>query len=476
MSQPSNSLMEAAGGGMPIREMAAALRHGDFTARQLAAATLENIERVNPRVHAFVAVAPQALADAERADSELSAGADRGPFHGIPVALKDVYDVAGMATTCQSLHRLDHLAESDSAVTARLRARGAVIIGKVATYEFAFGDPQGDQPFPAARNPWRLDRDPGGSSSGSGAAVAAGLVRVAFGTDTGGSIRCPAGWCGVVGLKPTANSISDAGVFPLSPSLDTCGPLAKSIDDASLAFWAVRNSEIATEEIDIIGSHRGQDAVPADVKGMRIGVATNYLDDHALNSESREAILAAIEILRGRGAIISHVLLPEYSTFSACAHLILLSEAFALHRDLIASDFRKYGTTLRQRLPIGAFIDDRDVANAHRLRGLLTDKVDSIFENQDALITTNALGTAGPRYAPDGVIPGEWPMRTIPYNLTGHPALAVPTGLASDGLPLSLQIVGRHCDEWTTLRVGRTLEQVLGFDRWHSPSSQFERA
>ncbi|MER9316262.1 amidase [Mesorhizobium sp. M0659] len=467
MSKATRTLLnQAATGAMPVREMAAAFRRGDFTARELTAATLENIARSNPAIRAFTCLSPTALADAARADDELARGLDLGPFHGIPIALKDIYDVKGMTTTCSSFHRLDHVALLDSTIAERLRDGGAIIVGKLATYEFAFGDPQNDLPFPAARNPWDLGYDTGGSSSGSGAAVAAGLLRVAFGTDTGGSIRCPAAWCGVTGLKPTAGRLSAAGVFPLSPTLDTCGPLAKSVDDAALALWAVhgldqRDGKTVARPMPIF-----RHPISGDVAGLKIAVAANYLHDPSVEEQTRRGIMAALDALARAGAEIAHVELPEYSTFSACAHLILLSEAFALHRARIASDFRKFGATLRQRLPLGAFVTQDDLAVARQLRERLTDKLNDVLVRHDAIVTTCSLGTAGRPYAPDGVNPGDWPMRTIPFNLTGHPALAVPSGVAANGLPISLQIVGRFFDEATILGIGRAIEDVTGSDRW----------
>src|SRR3954463_3890776 len=225
---------------LSIAEAGRALRAGTVTSVALTQHALARIAALDPLLHAFVLVTQElALADAERADRELKSGIDKGPLHGIPYALKDIYETAGIRTTCHSKLLLDHVPTADCVVEAKLKAGGAVLLGKLATHEFAFGGPSFDLPFPPARNPWHLDHFTGGSSSGSGAAVAAGFTRMAMGSDTGGSIRGPAFYCGVVGLKPTYGRVSRRGVFPLSYTLDHIGPLAWTVEDVALTMQVI---------------------------------------------------------------------------------------------------------------------------------------------------------------------------------------------------------------------------------------------
>ena len=434
-----------------------------MTSEGLTRNALARIASHDGRLHAFVRVdGDGALQAARTADAALRAGQDRGPMHGVPYALKDIYDAAGLPTTCHSRLRLGSVAAEDSAVAARFRAGGAVLLGKLATYEFALGGPGFDLPFPPARNPWNLDRVPGGSSSGSAVAVAAGFVRVAPGSCTAGSIRGPAAWCGTVGMKPTYGRVSRRGVFPLAWSLDHCGPLARSVEDAAIA-------------LQVMAGHDPQDPASADVPipdycaglgggvaGLRVGVPhTLFAQDPALTSDARDGIERALACLRGAGATVMDVALPDYALYRSCNRVIMAAEMYAIHRDGLRTRLPEYGEITARRFASGAAVGAADYLAAQRLRGVLARAVDAALDRCDVLVTAISLDTA-PAFGPHG---STWPLQPATFNVSGHPAMSVPVGLARDGLPLAVQVAGRPFDEATVFRVGRALECLTGWDR-----------
>ena len=451
---------------LSIAAMGRALRAGTVSAEQLARDALARVAARDPALQAFVLVTEsRALEDARRADQELHAGRDRGPMHGIPYALKDIYDTAGIRTTCHSKLRVDNVPSQDSVAAAKLAAAGGVLLGKLATHEFAIGGPSFDLPFPPSRNPWNTAHVTGGSSSGSATSMAARMVRMAMGSDTGGSISGPAAWCGLVGIKPTYGRVSRRGVFPLSWTLDHCGPLTRSVEDAAIT-------------LQVLAGHDPQDAASADVAvpdyraglgrgvaGLRIGVPRAFF---ATAPASTPEVLAAIDrtiaLLREAGASVEDVPLPDYALFAAAGRVILMAEAFAIHQADMQNRLEDYGEITANRFVLGAAITAADYINALRARRQLTDAVNAALGRYDALLTASALATA-PRFdAPVDALSLASPMQTIPFNVTGHPAMSVPVGLAPSGLPLSVQIVGRPFDEAMVFRVGRTVEQVSGWE------------
>jgi aspartyl-tRNA(Asn)/glutamyl-tRNA(Gln) amidotransferase subunit A len=440
---------------LAIPEAAARLRDGSLTAVALNDAHLARIAALDPTLHAFVAVTPEAArAAAAQADRELAAGHDRGPLHGIPVAVKDLVDVAGLPTACGSRLRAGAApAEADAAVVTRLRAAGAVLLGKLATYEFALVGPSFDGPAPPAVNPWSPDHVTGGSSSGSAAAVAAGLLRVSIGTDTGGSIRSPAAYCGVVGLKPTRGRVPSAGVFPLSPSLDHVGPLAASVAEAALTLDAIADP----------GPEPAAARLGRGLAGLRIGYARDWFAaDPALMPGILEEIDAAVSQLSLLGARIAEVAPPDHALFEAAGSTILDAEAYEQHRATLASDPQLYGRAAFARLQPGARLDVADIVEARRAAARLARRLDAeVFAAHDALVTVTTLTTAPP-VAPyrDGLA-GWTPMRTLPFNVTGHPALSVPAGFTG-GLPVGLQIVGPAGAEALICQIGHAFELSTG--------------
>jgi aspartyl-tRNA(Asn)/glutamyl-tRNA(Gln) amidotransferase subunit A len=437
------------------------LREGEITSAALTEHALARIAAIDPQIHAFITVtAERARADAAAADDFFVDGVDLGPMQGIPYALKDLYDTAGIATTCHSKLRVDHVPEADSCVAARLRAQGGVLLGKLATHEFALGGPSFDLPFPPARNPWNVDHVTGGSSSGSGAAVAAGLVRMAMGSDTGGSIRGPAALCGTIGLKPTYGLVSRRGVFPLSPSLDHCGPLAWTVEDAAIALDAIAGFDPHDPASADVATPDFRSGLDRGVEGLVIGVPRHFFaGEPDASPETIAALEKAIAILAGLGARIEEVRLPDYELFSACGRVIMFCEAFAIHEENLRSRPLDFGAATYQRIGNGAFITGADLAQAARLRRELALAVNRELKRCNALLTASALAPAQRFDAAKPRKPSDSPVQSMPFNVTGNPAMSVPTGLSAAGLPLSMQLVGRFFDEANLLRIAAAYER-----------------
>jgi aspartyl-tRNA(Asn)/glutamyl-tRNA(Gln) amidotransferase subunit A len=451
---------------LSIAEMGRQLRAGSITAEMLARDALARVAARDGALHAFVLVTEErALADARRADEERKSGRDRGPFHGIPYALKDIYDTAGIRTTCHSKLRLHNVPKEDSVAAARLRDAGGVLLGKLATHEFAIGGPSFDLPFPPARNPWNPAHVTGGSSSGSATAIGARMVRMAMGSDTGGSIRGPAAWCGTVGIKPTYGRVSRRGVFPLSWTLDHIGPLSRSVEDSAIT-------------LQVLAGHDPQDTASADVPvpdysadlekgvaGLRIGIPREFFATApAITRDVTAGIDRTISQLREAGAVVEDVQLPDYALFSAVGRVIMMAEAFAIHESDMQTRLLDYGEITAGRFILGAAITAADFIHALRARRELTDAVNGALSRYDALLTLSALNTA-PRFdQPTDSLSSASPIQTIPFNVTGHPAMSVPTGLGANGLPIGVQIVGRPFDEPMVFRIGRAIEKLSGWD------------
>lgn len=428
----------------------ARLRDGSLTSVALVEAQLARIRARDPLYHAFVTVtADRAFEDAARADLELSEGIDRGPLHGIPIGLKDLIDTAGIRTTSGSRLFAANVPTQDAAVAARLRAAGAVLIGKLTTYEFALVGPSFDLPFPASRNPWNTDHITGGSSSGSAAAVAGGLLRTSIGTDTGGSIRSPAGYCGVVGLKPTYDRVSRSGIFPLSPTLDHVGPISATVAEAALTLDAIASECNATSRLR------------EGIEGRRIAYARDWFaHDPAASPTVIAAMDDAVSALSLLGARIEEVSLPDYSLYEAAGAVIIQAEALAVHGELLRTRLDEYGVLARRNLLTGLALSDEGVTLARHAADALAHRLQAeVFGRFDALVTANTLTAALPFSAFDGETSVWTHMRTLPFNLARNPVLALPIGFAS-GLPLGMQIVGRLGDEAGVCCVGQAFEQA----------------
>jgi aspartyl-tRNA(Asn)/glutamyl-tRNA(Gln) amidotransferase subunit A len=460
---------------LSLAEAGDGLRRGEVTALALVEDALARIAAIDPEIGSFILVTTErALDDAARADRELADGIDRGPLHGIPYALKDIYATAGIPTTCNSRLRVDHVPTADAAVEARLRSGGAVLLGKLNTHEFALGGPSFDLPFPPARNPWNTMHFTGGSSSGCGAAVAAGLVRLALGSDTGGSIRSPACHCGVVGLKPTYGLVSRRGVYPLSYALDHSGPMAWNVEDAAVAMNVIAGydpldpSSVEVEIPDYTAD------LGVGIEQLRIGYARSLFDTAAgVSPEVLSAMDGVAQTLARLGAHVEEVVLPDFDVLKACGRLIMIAEAYAIHEDDLRTRPYDYARYTYQRMIAGAAISAADLTQAFRLRRELTVMLNAdVLRRYDALITTTGIAPA----ARLDEFPLDWPppsavvaVQTAPFNVTGNPALAIPIGFSESGLPLGMQIVGRLFDERTVFRIGAAFEAVAGVTNRRPP-------
>ena len=452
---------------LTARELAEAYRAKRASPVEVVQALLDRIAKVDRKLNAFIRIDGEAALDAARhAEKEIAAGRALGPLHGVPVGVKDIIDIAGQATTCHSKILLDNVAKEDAEVRRRLRGAGAIPIGKLSLHEFAIGGPSFDLPFPPARNPWQRGHHPGGSSSGSGAALAAGMVPISLGTDTGGSVRNPAGACGIVGLKPTYGLISRRGVFPLSFTLDHVGPMARSVADIAFMLDATAGHD-AGDPGSVSSPTRafGRD-LERGLNGMRIGYIRRFHEeDLPADAEMAAAIESAASALRAEGAELRDVSLPPLSLYSGVQRTIMLAESWAIHSKWLQERPGDYGALARRRLMGGAFLSAGDYVHAQQRRRGLIGAVDDALRDVDVLLVANAMDPAC------AIDDEEAVARTYPrqarnvFNLTGHPAIALMSGLSKSGLPLSIQLVGRALDEVTLLRAAAGFERVT---QWHS--------
>lgn len=442
---------------LSIAALSRHLRSRALSPVALMQATLQRIAALDGPLHSFNTVAAEAAMRAARqAESDIAGGNYRGPLHGIPYGAKDIYDSAGILTSCQSRLLRDNVPARNATAIQRLQDAGAILVGKCATAEFATGGPSDETLFPPARNPWDDARYPGGSSTGSAAAVAAGFVRVALGSDTGGSIRGPAAFCGIVGLKPTYGLVSRRGVFPLSYTLDHCGPLARSVEDAAMVLQAMAGhdpDDPASVDMPVPDYVVGLDH---GIAGLRIGYLRRWAEeDPQTDPEQLAALDRAAELLSALGAAVTPVTAPAEEIFLAVGRTILISEFYAIHQPTLLSSPVLYARPARERISVGAFARAADYVDALRVRRHLAALVNNgLLGGCDALLTSTAIRPAW-RF---DEMPDE-PMHmlgltTYAFNVTGHPAMSVCCGYSEAGLPLSLQLVGRAFDESTLLRIG----------------------
>jgi len=457
---------------LSVAEAAALIAAKRRSPVELVRAYLARIERLDSTLHTYVRVLhDEALTAARAAEAEIAAGRHRGPLHGIPIGLKDIYDTAGVATEGGSKLCLGRVPSTDATTARLLKQAGAILLGKLTTWEFAIGGTAFDTPFPPARNPWNPERDPAGSSSGSGAAVAAGLCAMAMGSDTGGSIRWPAAWCGLAGLKPTYGRVSRAGIMPLSFSLDHAGPLTWTVEDAAIVLQAIA----AQDPRDPASADRPvpdyrASLTSTDLKGVRLGIARAMFErDCPTSGPMGKAFDTAVEVLRGLDAAIAEIELPPLALYNATASLITRSEGFAIHEKTLRERPQDYGVLARDRLTIGAYIRASDMVHAMRRRLMLVEATEAAMAGFDAILLPTCPDPAPPLGELAPYFDNRRPMYMRPFNLTGQPALSLCNGFDDSGLPLSLQIVGRHFDEATVLRIGHAYERATPW-RKHRPA------
>ncbi|MBI4628939.1 MAG: amidase [Candidatus Rokubacteria bacterium] len=447
-----------------IAELGARYRRRELSPVEVTRAHLDRIARLDPKLHAYVTVtAERALAEAHAAEAAFARGGTAGPLCGVPVAYKDLYATRGVRTTAGSALLADWVPDHDATCVTRLQDAGCVMLGKLITHEFAFGIQFPGHRFPFARNPWNLGHMPGGSSSGSGAALAAGLAAGSLGSDTGGSIRGPAAFCGIVGLKPTYGRSSRAGVVTLSWTLDHTGPMARTVEDCAYLLQALAGRDPADPASSRAPVDDYRATLRDGVRGLRIGVPREYFFE-GVDPEVGRAFEDAMAALRGLGATVEDVEIPHI--WDAWAFMaIMLVEAFAYHERDLRERPELYGEVLREKMLAGALITGAEYVQAQRLRARLRAAMAGVLARVDLLATPTT-----PKPAPAFAVvhdPGfPFPRSNMaPFNMTGLPALALPCGFAASGLPLSLQLAGRPFDEATVLRAGFAYEQASA---WHA--------
>ncbi|MBL8839460.1 MAG: amidase [Alphaproteobacteria bacterium] len=441
-----------------------ALAAGKITSAALVEQCLARIEAHDGKVNAFLLVtADEARKAARAADRARKAGKAKGPLHGIPFALKDIYETAGIRTTAHSRLLLDHVPKADSTAGAKLKAAGAILMGKLATHEFATGGPAFDGPFPPARNPWNTAHFTGGSSSGSGAAIAAGFVPLTLGSDTSGSIRGPSAFCGIAGHKPTYGLVSRAGVIPLANSLDHCGPMCWTVEDCALMLDAIAGHDPADPASADVKRPNYSRSLAGGIKGMRIGVARGIIErDFEGDPECLAAIEAALKVLGKLGARLVDIELPPHADWDACVRVILYAEAYAIHERDLAERPHLYAAITRTRLMAGAAVSGADYVQALRWRRELCKTYMKAMTGLDAMVTACSLAPAPTieEMAKPPFFSVRGKLAMAPFSATGAPALSVCAGYSSSGLPLSIQIAGRPFEDATVLRVGHAYEQA----------------
>ena len=437
-------------------------------------AHLERITSLDGALKSFITVtAEAALTAAREAETAIVAGRSLGPLHGVPVALKDLYDTAGVRTTGGSKILRERVPAVDATVVRRLREAGMIMLGKLNMVEFAFG-PEGRNPhYGHARNPWdtATHRMTGGSSSGSGAAVAAGLATVALGSDTGGSIRIPCSLCGLTGIKPTYGRVSRAGVLPLSWSMDHVGPMTRNAADAALVLGAMAGYDAADPTSSVLPVPDYAAALTGEVRGLRVGFLRSFFFESA-TPEVRAAVETAARTLEKAGALVDDVALPGVRHTAAGALAVVATEAMTYHAAWLRTRRADYDPDVSTRLMVGAFVTGVHYVRGQQARALLRREVDDALARRDVLLAPATPITA-PGIDERQTALGDGPSDirsalirlTRPFNFSGHPACSVPCGFSSAGLPIGMQIIGRPFDETTVLRVADAYQRLSD---WHA--------
>jgi aspartyl-tRNA(Asn)/glutamyl-tRNA(Gln) amidotransferase subunit A len=433
---------------------------------ELVEALIRRVEQHDAQTQAFVTrTFDLAREQARQAEADIAAGRHRSPLHGIPFGLKDIYDTKGILTSGHSRVFSDRIPAEDATATRRLYEAGGVLLGKLATHEMAHAGPAFDLPWPPARNPWSLAHFTGGSSSGSGAAVAAGLVPMALGSDTGGSIRGPASHCGVVGLMPTFGLVSRAGVITNSYTFDHCGPLARTVEDCALTLQALAGHDPRDAGSLNRPIHAYRQALRQTLEGLRIGVLRHHWEEDVPASEDlRQAMDTALDVLRGLGAELEECRVRPLSRYFDVKIIIAESEIFAVHqRDLIARP-KDFSADFRARVLPSVLFTAHDYVQATREHRRMMVEMEPLYARFDAFVTAG-LGEAPPLSDYRSVSFWRKPSVLTAWNVTGQPVLALPNGFGRNGLPLGMQIVGRPFEESTILRIGHAYERAT---EWHT--------
>jgi aspartyl-tRNA(Asn)/glutamyl-tRNA(Gln) amidotransferase subunit A len=445
-----------------IAEAASLIAAKQLSPVELTKACLARLHATEATLHAFVLpTEDRALADARAAEAAIMRDGPRGPLHGIPIGLKDIVDTAGIETTCGSKILAGNVPEKDAACAAKLAAAGTVLMGKLTTHEFADGGPSFDLPKPPARNPWNPDHFTAGSSSGTGAAVAAGVILCGIGTDTGGSIRGPAALCGIAGLKPTYGLVSRAGVAPAAFSLDHIGPMAWSTEDCAIMLQALAGHDPADPASASRPVPDYRAALSGHLKGVRVGVIRHFHEtDYPVEPAVQAGIDHALTAFRSLGATVSDVVVSPLQDWHACGSLISITERAAAYEEWARTRLGDFSERVQRRLHLGALVSGVDYVQAVRRRREMRSELQAAMRELDVVITAGAPGEAARMDAIPRWDLFDKPNFTMPFNVTGYPALCVCSGFGPGGLPVSVQIVGKPFQETMVLRVGDAFEKA----------------
>ena len=453
-------------------EIARLLGDKEVSPVEVVDAHLSRIAATEPALNSFITLLPEhARAAAQRAEAQIQAGQYRGPLHGIPVGLKDLFNTAGVRTTSGSRLFDNFLPERDCTVAARFQQAGAILLGKLNMHQFAYGPTGENFDYGHTHNPWDPERITGGSSGGSGAATAAGQCTITMGSDTGGSVRIPAALCGIVGLKPTYGLVSRAGLTPLSWCLDHPGPMTRTVTDAALTLQVIAGYDPLDPAAAEVSIPDYAAALTGSVPGIRIGVPREYFDA-PLDSEVAQSVTAAIALLEQLGAEVSEVSLPMFADSQAISGTILMAEAAAYHRELLAKDGDKLDPAVRLRLEAGLFVTAADYLKAQQARAKFSREMAALFREVDLLAGPAEPITAPPILATEVDINGQavgttaaLTQYTRPYNISGSPAISLPCGFSAGGMPIGLQLAGKPFAEATVLQAAYAYEQATD---WHT--------
>ena len=452
-------------------ELSRLVQRKEVSPVEIVDAHLARIEATERVLNSFITLLPeQARAAARQAEAQIRAGNYRGPLHGIPVGLKDLFNTGGVRTTSGSRIFDTFVPAQDCTVATRFREAGAILLGKLNMHQLAYG-PTGENPdYGHMHNPWNPELITGGSSGGSGSSVAAGQCTIAMGTDTGGSVRIPAALCGIVGLKPTYGLVSRHGLTPLSWGMDHAGPMVRTVEDAALTMNAIAGydpKDVASARVELPDYTT---ALTGDVRGLRVGIPKEYLEA-PLDPQVAQAVRDAISLLDEMGAIVIEVSFPMFSLSQALSSAIVMAEAAACYRDLLVQDGDKLYPPVRLRLEAGLFITAADYLRAQQARSHFNRQARQLLREVDLLAGPTEPITA-PKLLETRVQVGEHTVGTTaaliqytrPYNITGSPAISIPCGFSDAGMPIGLQLAGRPFDELTVLRAAHAYEQATD---WH---------
>jgi aspartyl-tRNA(Asn)/glutamyl-tRNA(Gln) amidotransferase subunit A len=436
-------------------------------------AYLDRIQEIDPKLNSYITVTgEQALEAAREAEDEITTGRYRGPLHGVPMAVKDQFNTAGIRTTGGSSILKDNIPEEDATVITNLKKAGAVMLGKLNMSEFAMAEIY-NHPYGTPRNPWDLDRNPGTSSSGSGAATAASLCATSLGEDTGGSIRGPANFSGLVGLRPSHGRVSRYGVLGGSWSMDTVGPISRSVEDAAITIQAIAGHDPKDSYSWNVPVPDYRQALTGDIQGIKLGVVQERMDSPNLDPEFRDTVAKAISVLGELGASSEDISIPLAPNAGALTMSILSVEWSNLHRPLFEPNIDELDHNNKIRFLTGSIIPAQYYYKAQKIRAVLRQQILDALDKVDVLVLPTGPVTAPLVESVPGIESKEHALTglagrisfTGPFNLAGTPALSVPCGFSSAGMPMGLQIVGRPFAEETVLRVAHAYEQAT---EWHN--------